>query len=57
MEREYLPSGVHKLSKSLKISDATKIEFFELKLFQSAQKIRQSYCHIDFTSLSDPLTS
>ena len=34
-----MSSGVHKLSTSLKISDTTKREFFELKLFQSDQKI------------------
>ena len=32
-------SGVHKLSNSLKNSDTTKTEFFELKIFQSDQKI------------------
>ena len=36
------------LSKSLKISDTTKKEFLELKLFQSDQKIWQNYCLLDF---------
>ena len=36
-EREYLSSGVHMLSKSLKISDTTKTKFFEQKLLQSDQ--------------------
>ena len=30
-----MSSGVHKLSNSLKISDPTKSDFFELKLFLS----------------------
>ena len=34
MEREYLSSGVHKLSKSIKISDTTKTEFAEVKFSQ-----------------------
>ena len=44
------------LTNSLKISDATKTEFFELKFFQSDQKISQSNCGGDLSSASDPLT-
>ena len=45
------------LSNSLKISDITKTEFFELKLFQSDQKIWQNYCRVDLDSVSNTLTS
>ena len=38
-EREYLGLGVNMLRNSLKISDTTKIEFSELIVFQSDQKI------------------
>ena len=55
-EREYLSAGVNTLTNSLKISDATKTKFFELKLFQSDQKIRQSDCRKDLSSLLDHLT-
>ena len=37
-ETEYLSSGVNMLTNSLKISDTTKTEFFELISFQSDQK-------------------
>ena len=37
-EREYLSLGVNMLTNSLKISDTTKTEFFELISFQSDQK-------------------
>ena len=38
------------------ISDTTKTEFFQLKLFWSNQKIRQNHCLGDLNSVSDPLT-
>ena len=41
---------------SLKISDTTKAELFELKFFQSDQNIWQSYCRVDFSSVSGILT-
>ena len=44
------------LTNSLKISDATKTEFFELKFFQSDQKISQNNYGGDLSSVSDPLT-
>ena len=54
-ETEYLSSGVNMLTNSLKISDTTKTEFFELIFFQSDQKIWQKYCRADLSSDSDPL--
>ena len=56
IEREYVSSGVNILTNSLKISDTTKTEFFELKLFGSDQKIWQNFCRAYFSSVSDPLT-
>ena len=44
------------LSNSLKTSDASNTEFFELKLFQSDQKIWQSYSGVDLDIVLDPLT-
>ena len=44
------------LTNNLKISDATKKEFFERITFQSDKKIRQKYCCADLSSVSDPLT-
>ena len=44
------------LSNSLKLSDTTKTDFFELKFFQIDQRILQSYCVVDLSSVSDPLT-
>ena len=55
-DREYLSSGVNMLTNSLKISDTTKREFFELIIFQSNEKIRQKYCRADLWSVSDTLT-
>ena len=40
---------------TLKISNTTKTELFELISFQSDQKIWQKYCRADLSSLSDPL--
>ena len=55
-EREYLSLGVNILTTNFKISNTTKMEFFDLIFFQSNQKIWQKYCHADFCSVSDPLT-
>ena len=41
---------------SLKISDTTKTQFFELIFFQSNQKIWKNYCRADLCSVSNPLT-
>ena len=45
------------LSNSFKISHTTKTKFFELKLFQRDQKIRQNCCRVDLESVLDPFTS
>ena len=45
------------LSNSFKISHTTKTKFFELKLFQTDQKIRQNCCRVDLESVLDPFTS
>ena len=55
-DREYLSSGVNMLTNSLKISDTTKTEFFELVFFQSDQKIWENYRQADLSCVSDPLT-
>ena len=49
-------SGVNMLTSSLKISDTSKTEFFELIFFQSNQKIWEKYFCPDLSSVSDPLT-
>ena len=43
------------LTNSLKSSDTTKTEFFELIFFQSDLKIWQIYCRADLSSVSDIL--
>ena len=43
------------LTNSLKISDTTKTESFELILFQSDQEIWQKYSRADLNSLDDTL--
>ena len=43
------------LTNSLKISDTTKTEFFELIFFLNDQKIWQKYCCADLSSVWDPL--
>ena len=48
-------SGINMLTNSLKISDTTKTEFFELKFFQGDQKIWQNYFRLDFSSVLDSL--
>ena len=55
-EREYLWSWAQMLSNNLKISHTTKKEFFELKFFQIDERIWQSYCRVDLSSVSDTLT-
>ena len=44
------------LTNSLKISDATHKDFFELMLFQIPTKMWQNYFHEDLDSVSDDLT-
>ena len=44
------------LTNSLKISDTTKTEFFELIFFQSDQKILQNYCRAELGSDLERLT-
>ena len=44
------------LTNSLKISDTSKKEFFEVIFFLSDQKIWQIYCFADLSSLADHLT-
>ena len=55
-EAEYLSSGLNMLINSLKISDTTKTEFFELISFQIDYKKWQKYSLADLSSLSNPLT-
>ena len=45
------------LTNSLKISDHTKIKFFELILYLNDQKIWQKFCRAYLSSVSDPLLS
>ena len=54
-ERILVPA-VNMLTNSLKISDTTKIEFFQLISFHSDQKIWKKYCRADLSNLSDMLT-
>ena len=44
------------LTNSLKFSDATKTEYFELFSFQSDEDTGQKYFRADLNNLSDPLT-
>ena len=55
IEREYLSSGVHMLTNSLKILDTTKAEFFELIFFLNDKKIWHKFCRADLRSVSDTL--
>ena len=48
--------GVNMLTNSLKISDPTKREFFELIFFFSNQEMWPNYCRADIISVPDPLT-
>ena len=48
--------GDNVLTNSLKILDTTKKEFFELIFFLNDQKIWQSFCQADLSSVWDPLT-
>ena len=54
--KEYLSSGIHKLSNSLQISDTARQNFLELKFFQIDKKLWQNYCRKDLSSFSDTLT-
>ena len=56
MRREYLSSGVNVLTNSLKISDMTKADFFQLNLSQIRGKIEKLWCGANFGSVSNPLT-
>ena len=47
---------VNVLKNSLKISDTTITELFELIFSLNAQKILVKYCREDLSSVSDPLT-
>ena len=44
------------LTNSLKISQTTNTELFELIYFQSDKTIRQKYCREDLSSVLDHLT-
>ena len=44
------------LANSLKISDTTKTERFELIFFENDKKIRQEYCVADLSSVLELLT-
>ena len=48
--------GDNMLTKSLKISDTTKTESFEVISFQSDEKISRKYPHADLSNLSETLT-
>ena len=44
------------LTNSLKISDTTKTEFFEMIFSHTDQRVRQKFSHADLSSVSNPLT-
>ena len=50
-----LSSGVNVLTNSLKISDATKEDIFQLNLCRIGGKIGKWRCRAEFTSVSNPL--
>ena len=54
--REYLSSAVKVLTNSLKISDQTKIDFFQLNLPRINEKRGQEWCRADISSVWKPLT-
>ena len=56
LRREYLSSGVNVLTNSVKISDVTKAAFFQLNIFRILGKREKSWCRVDFSSVSNPLT-
>ena len=56
-EREYLSSDVNILTNSMKISDTTRKELFELIFLHSYQKIWQKCCLEDLSSVLEPSTS
>ena len=51
-----MPLAVKVLSKSLKISDHTKGDFFQLNLPRINEKRGQECCRADFSSVWNPLT-
>ena len=51
-----MSSGVNMLTNSLKISDTSKTEFFELIFFLIDQNIWKKYWRAPLSSVSDPLT-
>ena len=51
-----MSSGVNMRTKSLKISDTIKTEYFQVISFQSDPKIWQKYCRHGLSNLSVPLT-
>ena len=55
-EWKHFSLGVNMLTNSLRISDATKIEFFALNVFQIHKKIWQTWCRTDLSNLLDLLT-
>ena len=44
------------LTNNLKILDTTKTEFFQLRISQSDEKIRENYCRGCLSSTCEPLT-
>ena len=53
---EYLLSVINGSTNSLKISDQTKTDVFQLSLPQNEEKIKEKCCRADFDSVTDPLT-
>ena len=51
-----MSSAVNMLRNSLKISDTTKADFFQLIFLKSDQKIWQKYRRPELCSVSDPIT-
>ena len=51
-----MSSVVNTLTNSLKVSDTTRTEPFELIFFDSDQSIWQKYYRADLRNISDPLT-
>ena len=56
LRREYLSSGLNVLTNSLKISNVTKADFFQLNLSRIHGKIEKYWCGANFGSVSNPLT-
>ena len=53
---KYFLSGVNVLTSSLKISDITKKDFFQVQFSQSNEQSWQNYYRADSSSVWDPLT-